>query len=209
LPGAEGAAKPGDPAAPAPPAKRTYTEADLQREAGRLAEQNLFNRRVDDAVIAGRKTHADYDESIAGLKALTGPVVPGDFVQAVLETGDSQHAGEVLYRLGKDPDELDRILSLPPMRMAIAVARYSEGLKPKTTAPEGDELAGEGSEANPVLRAAAALTAGRRVSAAPEPIKPRVGARTTPNIDLETCSMDDFIKQRNEKERAARANGRA
>ena len=57
-----------------------------------LAASQTFNRQVDAAVIAGRKAHADYDEAIAGLKSITGPIVPAELVQAVLECAPTVRA---------------------------------------------------------------------------------------------------------------------
>lgn len=170
----------GDGGAPAKPAARTFTQADVEAEAARLAARTTFNRRVDDAVIAGRKAHADYDEAISAFKQVTGPVVPGDFLAAALETGE---ASELIYHLGKNPGEADRILSLPPIAQPVALANLAHEIKATKVAA---------AEAEPT------------VSKAPKPITPRVGGRAAAEPDLETMPMADFIAKRNEQERAAR-----
>ena len=71
-------------AKPAAPAARTFTQAEVNAEAARIAEQTTFNRSVDAAVIAGRAAHPDYDEAIAGLKSMTGPIVPQELIVAAL-----------------------------------------------------------------------------------------------------------------------------
>lgn len=164
---------------PAQPPVQQFTQADMHREAARLAAVSDFNKSVDAAVIAGRKEHQDFDSSVAGLKAITGPIIPQEFVAAALETGE---AAEVIYQLGKDPAEADRILSLPPIPMAVALASYAGAIK-----------AARGDITKPV------------VSKAPPPIAPRVGGRASAETNLETVSMADFIKSRNASEAASRA----
>jgi hypothetical protein len=168
------------PAKPTAPAPKTFTQAEVNAEAARIAEQTSFNRSVDAAVIAGRAAHPDYDEAIAGLKSMTGPIVPQELIVAALQTGE---ASEVIYHLGKNSDVADRILSLPPIPQAVAVAQLASELK----ATRGDA---------PVA------------SRAPKPIPQRVTGRGVTDDNLETMSMADFIKKRNETERAAAAERR-
>lgn len=168
------------PVAPTKPAARTFTQAEVNAEAARIAEQTSFNRSVDAAVIAGRAAHPDYDEAIAGLKSMTGPIVPQELIVAALQTGE---ASEVIYHLGKNSDVADRILSLPPIPQAVAVAQLASELK----AGQADA---------PVA------------SRAPKPIPQRVTGRGVTDDNLETMSMKDFIAKRNEAERAAAAERR-
>ena len=168
------------PAKPTTPAARTFTQAEVNAEAARIAEQTSFNRSVDAAVIAGRAAHPDYDEAIAGLKSMTGPIVPQELIVAALQTGE---ASEVIYHLGKNSDVADRILSLPPIPQAVAVAQLASELR-------------AGRADAPVA------------SRAPKPIPQRVTGRGVTDDNLETMSMKDFIAKRNEADRAAAAERR-
>jgi hypothetical protein len=174
---AEGEAKP----EPPKPAVRTFTQAEVEAEARRLAANAQFNTRMDEVVFAGRKEHPDFDEAIAGLKTVTGPVVPGEFLAAALETGS---AGALIYHLGKNPSEADRILSMPAVAQAVALTKLASELGAQQNAL---------GEAEP------------RVTRAPKPIAPRVGGATRAEPDLETMPMTEFIAKRNEQERAQRA----
>jgi len=169
---------------PTKPAARTFTQLEVEAEARRLAAQANFNSRVDEVVFAGRKEHEDFNEAIDGLKSVTGPVVPAEFLAAALETGS---AGALIYHLGKNPSEADRILSMPPVAQAVALTKLATEL--------GTSQAAAG-EADP------------KVSKAPKPITPRVGGATRAEPDLETMPMKDFIAKRNEAERAERAAAR-
>lgn len=168
----------GQPIKPAAAPAKTFTAKDVEAEAQRLAAQSIFNQDVDKAVFAGRAAHADYDEAINGLRSVTGPVVPAEFLAAALETGE---ASELIYQLGKNPGEADRVLSLPPIKQAVALEKLASEIRGKK------------------------IAAAPRVSAAPAPITPRVSGGQTAELDLETCSMEDYISKRNEAERAKAA----
>lgn len=173
---------PGTPAAsPSASPERRFTQAELQAEAQRIAAEQVFNGKINDTVMAGRQAHADFDASVAELKKITGPVVPPEFLIAALETGQ---APELIYSLGKNPGEADRILSLPPIQQAVALARYADGLR----------------------SAAQAATEPANVSRAPAPITPKVSgsARRELALDDPNLPLTEFIRRRNEAESAAR-----
>jgi hypothetical protein len=194
--------------APAPQAQpdgvagpaRTYTQAEVQAEARRLAAEGDFNRRVNDAVLAGRAAHSDFDAAIGAMKELT-PVIPGDLVAAALETGAP---GDVLYALGKDRAEYDRILSMSPIAQAIAVSQLAGRLKAEK------ELAAQ------VDRAKCAEGAGNALDTVPAPDVSRASAPVRPTvrgsgrtngelaIDDPDLPIAEYIKRRNEQEAAAR-----
>ncbi len=157
---------------------RTFTEAELREEIMRATAHGEFSRSADAAVIQGRKDHSDFDVAVAQLKNIAGPVIPSEFVAAAIQTGE---ASEVIYQLGMNPAEADRIFSLPPIPQAVAVAQFAQEIKSKR---------GDGS-----------IT----VSKAPPPIKPKVGGSVSVEKSLEDMPMGEFIKKRNEAEQAARA----
>lgn len=172
--GREPTAPAGDPARPA---ARTYTQAEVLALAQQTAANTVFNQQVDAAVLAGRAAHNDYDASIAELRKLTGPEMPVTFVQAALETGELT---EIVYSLGKNPSEADRILSLPPLKQAVALARYADELRGARKTPEP--------------------------SRAPEAIAPKVTGRAMTEMELDDpkLPLQEFIRRRNEIERKAR-----
>jgi hypothetical protein len=194
------------PPAAAPPAGdqkppvKTYTQKEMDDLVAAQAATVAFNRQVDDAVIKGRSTHADFDKSVEGLKTVTGNVVPQHLVEAILEAGEnSEGSAELIYQLGKDTGELDRILSLPKGRVGAAVARYATKLQKTNGSGDADnEPAKDATDA--VNRLA------RRPQAASPPITPRVqrsGPKET-SLDDPNLPMQDFIRRRNEEELAAR-----
>lgn len=189
------------PVADGRPPARTYTQAEVQAEARRLAAEGDFNRRVNDAVLSGRAAHTDFDAAIGAMKELT-PVIPGDLVAAALETGAP---GDVLYALGKDRVEYDRILSMSPIAQAIAISQLAGKLKAEkdlATQVEKAKRQGEGNDLDAVGAAGAP-----RVSRAPEPIKPaiRAGGRSNGELPIDDPNLPlaEFIKRRNEQEAAA------
>lgn len=169
-----------------PNAERRFTEAELRTEAARMHAVGQFNSAVDAAVIAGRAKHEDFDAAVEGLKKITGPIVPTEFLQAALETGA---ASELIYELGKNPVEADRILSLPPLRQAVALARFADGLK--TAAATQSE---------------AQTSAPAAVSKAPAPIPQKIGGSAWKELPLDDpkLSMEEFIRRRNEAEQKQR-----
>lgn len=166
-----------------PQAGRRFTADDLRSEAMRIAHQQQFDNRVNEAVLAGRKAYTDYDQAIDGLKRVTGAVVPSEFVAAALETGE---ATEIIYALGKNPSEADRVLSLPPLKQAIELERMAS----KMRADKAQKVA-----------------SGPAVSKAPVPIPERVGPRgSTKELSLNDPKLPlaEFIRRRNEEEQKAR-----
>lgn len=133
------------------PGPRTYTEADLAREAARAAQEIEFNKACNAAVTAGRAAHPEtFDKAVDALRSVT-PVLPQMFVEAALETG---HAPEVLHALGQNLAEYDRIISLPPLRQAVELTKLAATFE-------------KSAESAPVVP--------RAKPAPPAPIAPRVG----------------------------------
>lgn len=179
------AAGQGTPTAPFAAPQATFTRAQVEQAAAALASQAQFNQQVDAAVIAGRTQHPDFDAAVAGLKALTGPQGPStEFIQAALATGE---APELIYRLGKDPAEADRLLSLPPAALGAQMERLAATMR------------GE--------KAAAAKPP--EPTRAPPAIAPRVtgrGATSELALDDPKLPMAEYIKRRNEHEKRKRAS---
>jgi hypothetical protein len=92
----------------------------------------------------------------------------------------AENGPDVVYHLGKNPDEAARIAKLPPLAQARELGRIEASLAAKE--PEG-----------------------KKVSSAPAPITPVGGRAPTPKYDttdprsMETMSTSDWIKAENER----------
>lgn len=114
------------------PADQSQPQSNTAAELDALVEQkvaiNEFNRQCNEAAEKGRKDHADFDARIGVLTRLVDNSDPQEqlrynqFLLAAIETGN---ASDLLYRLGGDPNEAMRIMSLSPVRMGIEMERLS------------------------------------------------------------------------------------
>lgn len=155
------------PAAAAPPAKVT-TPSELQAMATQIANEQQFQKDVGSEIESGRKSHTDFDQVAANLQRFGE--LPRTFVEAAMATGKG---AEVIYALGQDAAEADRILSMQsPVQQAVALATLAGGLAKPTPA--------------------------KLVSSAPAPIVPKVGGHgSNPmTIDDPNIPIADFIKLR-------------
>lgn len=150
------------------------TPEKLREMAAEISRNEAFNTKVTESIQAGRKAYTDFDAVAANLQQFGD--FPRHFTEALLETGKGQ---DVLYALGNDLTEADRIFSISnPIQQAIAIDRYAAKVQPK---------------APPKL-----------VSSAPAPIEPKVRGqvRAVADISDPTLPMKDFIAMR-EKQVAA------
>lgn len=127
----EGEAKPeGEAPAPAQPTEEQI-RARIKQEAAQQAEWDKFNEACNAAAAQGRE---DYGKEAfnSSIDKLTKNLVDredkasvdayNEFLQAALETGE---APRLLYELGQNLDEAERILSLPPIKRAVALAKLA------------------------------------------------------------------------------------
>ncbi len=112
----------------------SVTPAELDRLATFRAQQMRFNERCNESVAVGRKSFVDFDAKVDELRKVAPtvdaqgrPMLPETLVSAALATGRGH---EVLYALGSDPAEADRIMSIgDPTSQAVAVAQFASALK--------------------------------------------------------------------------------
>lgn len=161
---ADGQAAPTDGTAPKPPVapQRAFTEADVERRAQEIAQATEFNHRANAIAEAARAAHPDFDAVRDRFVANLGEAVQArpDFLEAVVEL---PQGAEVFYALAKDPDRAAEVLQMPPMKMALELARMNEQFgKP----------------------------AGKQVSSAPPPITPIEASRTTKPFDPADPAVD-------------------
>lgn len=155
---------------------------DLNAMAAQIAETNAFNASVLAEVQRGRDParggHADFDSVAANLQQFGE--LPKSFVEAALATGKG---AEVIYTLGRDIVEANRILTMPPVQQAVALANLAAGI--------------------------ATPTAPKTITSAPAPITPKIGAgksSPTPSLDDNNMPIADWIKlrEKNLPKRASR-----
>jgi hypothetical protein len=150
-----------------------------QQDPVKLAEQIVAQREFDNTCNViyekGAGEFADFDQALANFRLLGG--LPRPLIEAAQET-DAPHA--VLYDLGKNPEEAARILSLPPIRMAAAVAK----LAAKTITPPAP-----------------------KVSKAPAPVVPVSGnGRADKDPLSDDVDIDTWMKAHDKREAERRAS---
>jgi len=120
------------PAAPAVPAPAGALDptADFNARVAAAARQqvaiNTFNDRCNAEAAKGRAQWEDFDARLADVRSLVN-VSDADEVaaynallQAGLETGE---LATLMYELGQDLDEANRILALSPLRMGVELTK--------------------------------------------------------------------------------------
>jgi hypothetical protein len=147
--------------------QRMPSQAELQQmvraEATRIAEAQAYQSKLVSFDNAGRKDFPDFVDrcnTIASLGAAENPV----FMQAVTSMDDGH---KVVAQLAENPQKAMEILSLPPVAMAVALARYANN----TPAPKPPP-----------------------VSTAPKPVKPISGAAKV-DPDLTKASDSEWYRQ--------------
>lgn len=120
---------------PAAPANAGLTESQIRERISaemQAAEQTrVFNQACNDVAQKGKLAFPDFDARVGQLKQLVSDwkdpaqFVPyNQFVAAAIETGDGE---KILHALGGDLDEAARIMSLPPIKMAVELTRLASG----------------------------------------------------------------------------------
>ena len=150
---------PSIPAAPSVNGSRPLTQADVMAQAEAIADAKAFNATAETIYNSGKEKFGDWQDSVDNLNAVGLMTRP--LIEAAAETGA---AAEVIRHLGQDLDEASRIASLPPVRMAVEVAKLAGKLiTPKT----------------------------RAISNAPAPVSPVKGSAAAPAADLRKIADAD------------------
>lgn len=160
-----------------PPPSSDYERGRMEAEQVRVAQE--FNRACDNLFNRGIQEYGqEMGEARDRLNAVGWGSRP-DALAAVTQLPD----GHRVYReLARDLDRAARVLNLPPMAMAMELARMSSG----------DAQREEGSAAP--------------VSRAPEPVS-RIGGHSRAAerpLDSPQTSMAEFIRRRDAQERRSR-----
>ena len=139
--------------------------SEVKAEAEKIVAQDKFNEKCNNVYSSGAEEFPDFDEKLGNFRHLGG--LPAQVLEAVTEFPD---AHKVLHALGSNMDEAMRIFSLPPVPMAVALAKLS-----------------------------AAPVKAKPVSNAPPPIKPIIGMPKAGEPDPDKMSMEDWYKWREDQ----------
>lgn len=93
-------------------------------EARKMVAQQQFDESCNKMYDQGVKEFPDFQQKLNTYSMLGG--MPPAFMEAVASLPDGH---KVLHSLANNPDEARRVMSLPPMRMAIEVAQAAGRLK--------------------------------------------------------------------------------
>jgi len=141
---------------------QALTPDQIRVEAKRLIEQERFDDACNKVFDAGKTDFGnEWDSSLRTFQMLGG--ASPDFLQAITSM---DHGHKVLHALGQDPETAERVLSLPPLRMALELARLEAKVSQSAPKPQ--------------------------VSKAPAPITP-VGGKSAPVEPAEFASTADYI----------------
>jgi hypothetical protein len=132
----------------------------VQTEAARIAEQQVLREKLTSFDTTGRKEFPDFVDRCNTLASLGAAENPA-FMQIVTDLDDGHR---VVAQLAQEPEKAMQVLSLPPLRMAAALAKLS-GQAPKPPP----------------------------VSKAPPPVKPVAGS-TRVEGDPDKMSTQDWMK---------------
>lgn len=114
---------------------KQMTADEIRTEAKRLIQQEKFDDACNKVFDAGKTEFPDWDSSLRTFQMLGG--ASPEFLEAVTAM-DAGH--KVLHHLGQHPEVAERLLSLPPLRMALELARLESTVgqakpKPVSNAP--------------------------------------------------------------------------
>lgn len=148
---------------PAPKALGVPKE-DVETRAAQIVAEREFNQRCDEIWETGKGEFKDFGSKIENFQKLGG-LTPAH-IEAAIETGIPH---KVLYELGANMDEGAKILAMPPVKMAVAMAKLADRLA-KT----------------------------KPISKVDEPIEPLTGGRSsTPrNVNPDELSLDKWMAWR-------------
>lgn len=96
--------------------------AELERLVEARATEQHFVDSCNAVADTGASKYPDFKEAVDNYGLLGGP--PPAFLEAITALGKDDGA-KVYYDLGKNPDEAARILALPPVKMAMALAKMA------------------------------------------------------------------------------------
>lgn len=175
--------------------KETQAQAAAeQREKEARARE--FGKRMAET----RAKHDDFDDVLRSIQGTNLDRVHTDVTEYIQE---SEHGGDLLYHLAKNPDVLERLQKMSPRKFIAELGK----LETKFEAP-ASALSKE-KETPSTLSQVAAPTTTTPVSKAPAPIAPLDTAGVAPVAKKpEEMSVSELRDYRRQQERERRAGGR-
>lgn len=175
-----------------PKAGLTQEELDalVNERARELTAINRFNESCNQVAAAGKTEYTDWDDALKNLSLVgaIGKDATPEFLETAIELKDPH---KVLHFLGTNLEEAERIVKLPPKRMALELARVEAKVN-----------------AAPVVTATVVPPVIVPVSKAPAPVIPvtNPAAAAGPlSLDDPNLSTEDFMalraKQQDERRR--------
>jgi hypothetical protein len=149
------------------------------------AREREFNAACNEVARKGNEEYgSEFGDAVRSLNAVGYGSRP-DALAAIASMPDGHH----VYRsLAADLDNAARVLSLPPMMMAMELARMSQ----RVAAAAANGEAGE----------PRATT--RSLTRAPDPLRTVGGTSRAAQVPLEKTNMADFIRRRDAEEKRSR-----
>lgn len=156
--------------------KLEMQEAEKKREAQQAKlkaeeKKQSFQTRVNGLLKTGTSLHEDFDEVVRSMP------LTNDTLKAALET---EKGADVLYYLGNNIAEAERIAGLTPYGQAIEIGKIEAKLKPKPKEP----------------------------TKAPDPITPLGTAGSDISVDLSNEKLEDAKWEKEFRARRQRLKGR-
>lgn len=118
-----------------PPPGAVDIERMANERAGQIAAQRVFDEACNAVAAEGAKANPDFQARINSLRGLVNPQDANEaasysaLLAAAIDNGPTE-AARILHHLGGDLTEAQRILSLPPMKIAVEITKLA------MTAPE-------------------------------------------------------------------------
>lgn len=161
------------------------SQSDLERlaeqKAVELVSQREYQGRVNSWYQSGKKDFPDDFDDKCNVVASLGAAERPEFMQIITDPDLVQDGHKVVAALADDPQEASRILSLSPIAMSAALAKYADKIGKAT---------------------------GRAVSKAPNPMKPINGSAKANDEPSADDSEEEWFRKR-EAQLAARKRGGA
>lgn len=131
--------KPGE----TPEAFEARVTAEATRRAGEIAAASDWNSRCEAVNSEGKKDFPDWTDRLNACKDVvdwndrTEIVQYNEVLAAAMETG---HGHRIIHQLGSDPGEVRRLMGLPPIKRAVAVAQMGGKFTPPPEAPDPSKV---------------------------------------------------------------------
>ncbi len=132
-----------------------------------VEQTRIFNEKID----AGRTRYGDnYDENIGVALAEDGPLSPTTLGIVF----DSDRTADLLNYLGENPEEAERISAMSPLSAAMAIGKITAGFENLAKQPNHQD--------------------NKQITKANPPIKPVPAGSNKAGINLETASLEEYMK---------------